>query len=118
MEAGAKANHLSYMATRPLPPGPMSARYHHLQLRRRRQAPHRDRQECFHRLELGVGRAGERSRRRPMSARARSSPRMSCGRAGGGARAAVVREGWLRACASAWPPRRKAKKNSYLGQKR
>ncbi len=51
-------------------------RHHHLQLRRRRTstAPI-DRQGRLHRLELGAGRAGDRSARAPISARARSSPK-------------------------------------------
>ena len=65
IEAGAKANHLAYIGDFARRRGRQyRCRHHHLQLRRRRQAPHRHRQACLHRLQFGADRAGQDRRRR------------------------------------------------------
>ena len=65
IEAGAKANHLSYIGDAIVGAEcQRRCRHHHLQLRRRRQAPHHDRQGRVHRLQFRAGGAGGNRRRR------------------------------------------------------
>ena len=73
-------------------------RHHHLQLRRRQQAPHAHRGRGLHRQQHHAGGAGDGGRRRLRRARAARSPR-TCPpqrpRRWAGARQ-VVKEGWAR----------------------
>ena len=65
IEAGAKANHLSlYRRRAGRRRRQYRRRHHHLQLRRRGQTPHRDRQGRLHRLQFLAGRPGQDRRRR------------------------------------------------------
>jgi hypothetical protein len=56
--AGSKANHLSYIGDSTSERASTSARHDHLQLRRRRKAPHRDRGRLLHRLRHDARRPG------------------------------------------------------------
>ena len=73
---GSKANHLAYIGDTTVGAWrQLRRRIHHCQLRRRAQAPDRDRRPREHRIELRAGGAGRgRAKARP-SARAASSPR-------------------------------------------
>ena len=69
--AGARANHLSYIGDTTRRRGRQYRRRdHHLQLRRHRQAPHRDRRGGLHRLQFGAGGARQGRRPAPMWGRA------------------------------------------------
>ncbi len=89
IEAGAKANHLSYIgdafvgANANIGAGTITCNYDGSD-----QAPHRDRQGCFHRLELGAGRAGRNRRGRLCRLRVGDHRKRAGGRAGAGARPA------------------------------
>ena len=101
IEAGAKANHLSYIGDAFVgAERQYRRRHHHLQLRRQRQASHRDRQGRLHRLELGAGRAGQDRRGRLCRLRVgdhrRRARRM---RWRSGAAARPLRKAGRRACA-------------------
>ena len=73
VEEGAKANHLTYIGDARVGARRQHRRRHdHLQLRRRLQAPHRDRRRRLHRLEHRARRAGHGRRRRAGRGRARS----------------------------------------------
>jgi hypothetical protein len=55
IEAGAKANHLSYIGDAFVGANANHRRrHHHLQLRRHREAPHRDRRRRLHRLDSAL----------------------------------------------------------------
>ena len=98
IEAGAKANHLTYIGDAPRRRGRQHRRrHHHLQLRRRGQAPHRHRQGRLHRLELGAGRAGQ-DRRRRLCRLGLGDHRRRAGRTRwrSGAGRQAVKEGWAK----------------------
>ena len=80
LEAGAKANHLSYIGDARVGAEDQHRRRHdHLQLRRLRQAPDRDRQRRVHRLQHGAGRPGHDRRRRLRRRRQHDQPRRAAG---------------------------------------
>ena len=67
---GSKANHLSYLGRcGDWRQGQYRRRHHHLQLRRREQAPDGDRRRCVRWQRFHTGRAGEDWARAPMSER-------------------------------------------------
>ena len=80
IEAGAKANHLTYIGDARVGAGVQHRRRHdHLQLRRLRQVPDGDRRAGLHRLEHVAGRAGDDRRRRHHRRRQHDRPRRPAG---------------------------------------